>query len=305
MTEPQFSEPENPQDTDRYKDLTRGSKLRPGLHIVATPIGNLRDISLRALDTLEGADLIACEDTRVTGKLLAAYGIRKPTISYHDHNADRVRPKIMEALDQGKIVVFVSDAGTPLVSDPGYKLVRDAVANGHAVTPVPGASAPLAALMCAGLPSDRFAFLGFVPVKQGERRRFLEDATACGMTAILFETGKRLSATLTALAEGWPNRETVVARELTKLYEEFTRGTAASLARHYADAPPPKGEIVLLLGPPAEGEGEAAPEDIDAMLRTALETHSVKDAARTVATATGKSRKELYERAVAISKGSA
>lgn len=305
MTEPQFSEPENPQDTDRYKDLTRGSKLRPGLHIVATPIGNLRDISLRALDTLEGADLIACEDTRVTGKLLAAYGIRKPTLSYHDHNADRVRPKIMEALDQGKIVVFVSDAGTPLVSDPGYKLVRDAVANGHAVTPVPGASAPLAALMCAGLPSDRFAFLGFVPVKQGERKRFLEEAAACGMTAILFETGKRLSATLTALAEGWPDRETVVARELTKLYEEFTRGTAASLARHYADAPPPKGEIVLLLGPPAEGEGETAPEDIDAMLRTTLETHSVKDAARTVAAATGKSRKELYERAVAISKGNA
>jgi len=267
---------------------------------VATPIGNLRDITLRALDVLAGADRIACEDTRVTGKLLAAYGLKKSLTAYHDHNAAAARPKLLDAIGRGEAVALVCDAGTPLVSDPGYKLAAEAAAAGFAVTPIPGASAALAALSAAGLPSDRFLFAGFPPQKAGKRARWLAGLLAIDATLILYEGPSRLAATLAAIAEGAAERQVVVMRELTKLFEEHRRGTAADLAAHFQAAGPPKGEIVIVIGPP--GAAEAAAPDLDALLDDALKAMSVKDAAKTVATATGLPKKEVYARALALSK---
>ncbi len=271
-------------------------KITPGLYVVATPIGNLRDITLRALDVLHAANLILCEDTRITKRLLQAYDIHKPLMAYHDHNADKMRPKIMAALEEGQIVAQASDAGTPLVSDPGYKLVRDCIEEGHRIYPIPGASAPLAALTAAGLPSDRFLFIGFLPTKKKARMEFVAQESQSGATVICFESPKRLTSCLTDLAELWPDRQIVVARELTKLFEEFRRGTAQELADHYKEAGNPKGEVVLLLAPLKQ---EVTSEsDVDQLLKEALVDNSLRDAAALVAEATGLPRKQIYKRAL-------
>ena len=225
--------------------------LAPGLHLVATPIGNLRDTTLRALEVLAAADVIACEDTRVTRKLIDHYGITTPLTPYHDHNAAEARPKLIARLAAGDAVALVSDAGTPLVSDPGFKLVRAAHEAGHAVTAVPGASAALAALAVAGLPTDRFFFEGFLPAKSGQRQARIAELARIPATLVLFETGPRLAAALADLAEGLGPREAAVCRELTKLHEEVRRGDLAALAAHYEAADEPRGEIVLVIAPPA------------------------------------------------------
>jgi 16S rRNA (cytidine1402-2'-O)-methyltransferase len=264
---------------------------------VATPIGNLGDISARALETLREADLVACEDTRVTGNLLAKFEIRRPTLPYHDHNADTMRPKLMERLLHGETVALVSDAGMPLISDPGYKLVRAAADAGIAVTVIPGPSAPLAALVLSGLPSDRFLFAGFLPVKDGARRETLRELKAVPATLLFFETGPRLADSLATCADVLGDRPAAVARELTKLHEEVRRDTLGALARHYAESGAPKGEIVVVIGPPLPEEQAF---DVDAALSTALQSMAVKDAATTVAAASGKPRREIYARALVL-----
>ena len=267
------------------------------LALVATPIGNLGDISARALETLREADLIACEDTRVTGNLLARFEIRRPTLPYHDHNAETMRPKLMERLLQGETVALVSDAGMPLISDPGYKLVRAATEAGIAVTVIPGPSAPLAALVLSGLPSDRFLFAGFLPVKDGARRETLRELKAVPATLLFFETGPRLADSLATCADVLGDRPAAVARELTKLHEEVRRDTLGALARHYRESGAPKGEIVVVIGPPLP---EEIAFDVDAALATALESMAVKDAASAVAAASGRPRREIYARALAL-----
>ncbi|MGE0725362.1 MAG: 16S rRNA (cytidine(1402)-2'-O)-methyltransferase, partial [Alphaproteobacteria bacterium] len=223
----------------------------PGLHVVATPIGNRGDITLRAIETLRGADLIACEDTRVTAPFLAGIGVGAPLIAYHDHNAARVRPTIMARLAEGAVVALVSDAGTPLVSDPGFRLVRACIEAGIAVSSLPGASAPLAALVVSGLPTDRFLFAGFPPPKAAARRTMLAGLAAVPATLVLFEGPSRLADSLADMAEMLGDRPAAVARELTKLHEEVRRGSLAALAAHYREAGPPRGEIVVVVGPPA------------------------------------------------------
>jgi 16S rRNA (cytidine1402-2'-O)-methyltransferase len=282
-------------------NVTPAPKLAAGLYLVATPIGHLRDISLRALDVLAGADAIACEDTRVTRKLLDRYGIRTTLLPYHDHNAAQARPHILARIAAGDAVALVSDAGTPLVSDPGFKLVRAARDAGHAVTAIPGASAVLAALTSTGLPSDRFLFEGFLPPKQAARRSRIEALRATAATLILFESGGRLAAALADLAAALGPRPAAICRELTKLHEEVRRDDLAALARHYTDAPEPRGEIVIVIGPPGETPAPR-PDEIDALLRRALSRVSVKDAAAEVASATGMPRRALYQRALALTK---
>jgi 16S rRNA (cytidine1402-2'-O)-methyltransferase len=276
--------------------------LAPGLYVVATPIGNLRDVTLRALEILAAADLIACEDTRVSRKLLDHYGIATRLIAYHDHNAAAVRPKILARLEEGAAVALISDAGTPLVSDPGYKLARAASAAGHAVTAAPGPSAVLAALAVAGLPSDRFCFEGFLPPKARARQGRIAELARIPATLILFETGPRLAASLADLAAALGAREAAVCRELTKLHEEVRRGDLVGLARAYAAAPEPRGEMVIVIAPPAAGEPPSRGET-DALLRTALARASVRDAVAEVATLTGQPRGEVYRRALALTKG--
>jgi 16S rRNA (cytidine1402-2'-O)-methyltransferase len=267
------------------------------LALVATPIGNLGDISARALETLREADLIACEDTRVTGNLLSKFEIRRPTLPYHDHNAETMRPKLIERLLQGETVALVSDAGMPLISDPGHKLVRAATEAGIGVTVIPGPSAPLAALVLSGLPSDRFLFAGFLPVKDGARRETLQELKAVPATLLFFETGPRLADSLATCADVLGDRPAAVARELTKLYEEVRRDTLGALARHYAESGAPKGEIVVVIGPPLASETAF---DVDAALATALGSMGVKEAATTVAVASGRPRREIYARALAL-----
>ena len=277
-------------------------KITPGLHIVATPIGNLADITLRALATLAGADLIACEDTRVTRRLLGRYSISTPLTAYHDHNAEATRPKLLRRLGEGAAIALVSDAGTPLVSDPGFKLVRDAEAAGYPVIAVPGASATLAALSVAGLPTDAFLFAGFLPPKQAARRARIAELADIPATLVLFETGPRIAATLADLAAGLGEREAALCRELTKIHEEVRRGDLATLAQHYAaGAAEIRGEIVLVIGPPKPA---VRPEngDTDALLRQALARGSLKDAVGEVAHATGHSRRDLYQRALLLAK---
>jgi len=272
--------------------------LAPGLYLVATPIGNLRDITLRALDVLAAADLVLAEDTRVTGKLLAAYGLSKRLERYDEHAAARARPKVLAALAEGGRVALCSDAGTPLVSDPGYRLVTQALGAGAAVWPIPGASAALAALSVAGLPTDRFLFAGFPPPKSGARRTFLEGLKGVRATLILFEGASRLGASLADMAAVLGPRPAAVARELTKLHETLARGDLASLAADPALAAP-KGEVVIVIGPPPE-EAASSPADVDAALAEAVGRLSPADAAREVAAATGLPRRELYRRALAL-----
>ncbi len=277
------------------------ANLAPGLHIVATPIGNLGDITLRALEALAGADLIACEDTRVTRKLLDRYGIARPLTPYHEHNAAKARPVLLRRLAEGTAVALVSDAGTPLISDPGYKLVRAAQEAGHTVTALPGASAVMAALAVAGLPTDQFLFVGFLPPKEAARRARIAELARVPATLILFETGPRLAATLADLAEGLGGeREAALCRELTKLHEEVRRGSLATLAERYA-RDTPRGEIVLVVSPAPASEPVGAAE-AEAMLRQALARVSLKDAVGEVADATGLPRREVYQRALALAK---
>jgi 16S rRNA (cytidine1402-2'-O)-methyltransferase len=273
--------------------------LAPGLHVVATPIGHLGDMTLRGLQTLAAADVIACEDTRVSRKLLDHYGIRTPLVAYHEHNAAQMRPKILARLAQGEAVALISDAGTPLISDPGYKLVRAVREAGHAVIAAPGASSVLTALAIAGLPTDRFFFEGFLPPKSAARRERIETLARIPATLVFFETGPRLAAALADLAQGCGPREAAVCRELTKLHEEVRRADLAALADHYRDAPPPKGEIVIVVAPPPDA-APASSDEIDALLRRALAGSSVKDAVAAVASATGASRKDVYRRALDV-----
>jgi len=279
-------------------------KLAPGLHIVATPIGNLGDITLRALEALAGADLIACEDTRVSRKLLDRYAISTPLTPYHDHNAANARPVLLRRLAEGAAIALISDAGTPLVSDPGFKLVRAAAEAGHTVTALPGASASLAALTVAGLPTDQFLFAGFLPPKQAARRARVAELSRVPATLILYETGPRLAAALADLADGLgAAREAAVCRELTKLHEEVRRGDLATLAQAYVDTEP-RGEIVLIIAPPQAPEPISAADSED-LLREALNRLSLKDAVAEVADATGLPRRDLYQRALALAKNAA
>jgi 16S rRNA (cytidine1402-2'-O)-methyltransferase len=278
--------------------------LPGGLYLVATPIGHLADVSLRALEVLAASDAIACEDTRVTRKLIDRYGIATQLVPYHDHNAAEMRPKILQRLGRGEAVALVSDAGTPLVSDPGYKLVRAARDAGHAVTAVPGASAVLAALTVAGLPTDQFFFGGFLPPKHGARRTRIAELARIPATLVLFETGPRLAAALADLSAGLGVREAAICRELTKIHEEVQHGLLTDLADAYSGADAPRGEIVIVVGPPSADALRPDAADVDAMLRQALARASVKDAVSEVADATGLARRAVYQRALALAKSS-
>lgn len=271
--------------------------LAPGLYIVATPIGNLGDLSPRAAEILSRADLIAAEDTRVTAKLLRHIGAERPMTPYHDHNADRVRPGLIERM-RSEAIALVSDAGTPMISDPGFKLVRDARAAGAHIVTIPGPSAAIAALTLAGLPTDRFLFLGFLPSKEKAKTDAIVEVAAIRASLVLYESGPRLGATLAALAKELGNRDAAVAREISKTFEECVTGTLPELAERYAEQGP-KGEIVIVVGPP----GEAPPpqvDDLDALLREALERLPVAKAAKEVAAATGLDRHDLYNRALEL-----
>lgn len=271
--------------------------LAPGLYIVATPIGNLGDLSPRASMILSQADVVAVEDSRVTAGLLRHIGVKRPMQPYHDHNADAVRPGLIARMGT-EAVALVSDAGTPLISDPGYKLVRDARAAGHTVVTIPGPCAAVAALTLAGLPTDRFFFLGFLPSKAHARAEAIAEVAAIKATLVLYESGPRLSACLSALAEGLGDREAGVAREITKKFEECVTGTLSTLATRYAEAPP-RGEIVIIVGPP----GEAPPatlEDGEAALVEALTRLPASKAAGEVAKKLGLDRKALYARAMEL-----
>jgi 16S rRNA (cytidine1402-2'-O)-methyltransferase len=278
--------------------------LEGGLYLVATPIGNLRDITVRALEVLAAADLIACEDTRVSRKLTDHYGLTTPLTPYHDHNAAEARPRLMARLADGAAVALISDAGTPLVSDPGYKLVRAAREAGVSVTALPGPSAVLAALTVSALPTDRFFFEGFLPAKEGQRRARIAELKRIPATLVLFESGPRIAASLADLAAGLDAdpgpREAAICRELTKLHEEVRRGDLATLARHYAGAAETRGEFVIVIAPPDPDAGETA--DIDALLRQALARLSVKEAVAEIAAVTGQARREVYQRALALDK---
>jgi 16S rRNA (cytidine1402-2'-O)-methyltransferase len=270
----------------------------PGLYLVATPIGNLGDIGLRALGVMAAADVIACEDTRVSRRLIEHYGIATPLTPYHEHNAAEARPKILARLASGEIVALISDAGTPLISDPGYKLAREVSTAGHTVTAIPGASSILAALSLSGLPTDRFFFDGFLPPKETARQKRIKELARIPATLILFETGPRIAVALADLASELGSREAAVCRELTKLHEEIRRQPLDALAQDYANGAETRGEFVIVVAPPAE---EAThPQDIDAMLRQALGRTSVKEAVGEVASATGASKRDVYQRALAL-----
>jgi 16S rRNA (cytidine1402-2'-O)-methyltransferase len=273
--------------------------LAPGLHIVATPIGNLRDITLRALDVLGAADLIVCEDTRVFAKLASHYGIAASTIAYSDATQDLAEPRILRALAAGKRVALVSDAGMPLISDPGYRLVRAALAGDHVVTAAPGPSAVPMALALSGLPTDRFFFGGFLPAKQVERRRAISAAASVPSTLVFFEAPHRLAASLGDLADLLGPRPAAIARELTKLFEEVRRAPLTELAQHYASHPEVKGEIAIVVGPPDEAVAPPAAK-LDEALLTAMAGASLKDAAAEVAARYGLKRRDVYARALEL-----
>lgn len=276
--------------------------VSPGLHVVSTPIGNLADMSLRALSTLAAADAVIAEDTRVTKVLLAHYGIATPLIAYHEHNAAQMRPHILARLAQGAALALVSDAGTPLVSDPGFKLVEAAIAEGHAVHAVPGSSAVLAGLVVSGLPSDRFFFEGFLPGKTAARRARLKELATIPATLVFFESPRRIAETLSDALLVLGDRPASVSRELTKRFEETRRGSLSELVAQYRDAPAPKGEIVLLLGPPRQTDDNQAMSEaaLVSRLRDELRTHSLKEAVARVCAETGEARKRIYALALSL-----
>ena len=272
----------------------RARPLEPALYLVATPIGNLSDITVRALETLAAADIVACEDTRVTRVLLDRYGIARRTTPYHEHNAAEAGARLVEALKEGRSVALVSDAGTPLVSDPGYRLVEQALAAGIRVVPIPGASALLSALAAAGLPTDAFLFAGFLPVKAGQRRSRLGELAEVPATLVFYESPRRLADSLAAMAEVLGDRSAAIARELTKTFEEFRRAPLAVLAAHYAEAGAPKGEVVVCVGPP--GAVVPGAEDVDALLASLVDELGASRAASEAARRTGLKKSDLYRR---------
>jgi 16S rRNA (cytidine1402-2'-O)-methyltransferase len=277
--------------------------LEPALYLVATPIGNLGDITIRALETLAAADVLACEDTRVSRVLLERYGIRRRTTAYHEHNAAEAGPRLIAALEEGRSIALISDAGTPLVSDPGYRLVGEALERGLRVVPIPGPSAALAALTVSGLPSDAFLFAGFLPVKAGQKRARLEQWQAVPATLIFFESPRRVAETLDAMAQVLgAGRRAAVCRELTKTFEEARHGSLQELAAHYASADTPKGEVVICVGPPADED--AAPADVDALLTGLATEMPASKAAAEAARMTGQPKQELYRRLLALKEGS-
>ena len=277
--------------------------LEPGLYVVATPIGNLGDITIRALETLAACDVLACEDTRVTRRLLDRYGIRAKPVAYHEHNADPAGPKLLAELKQGRTVALVSDAGTPLVSDPGFRLVQSARDEGVRVVPIPGASATLAALAASGLPSDDFRFIGFLPAKEAARRARLAGLAHEPSTLIAFESPNRLAASLATIADVLgPDRPVSVARELTKRFETILTGEAREIRDRFATGTV-KGEIVLLIAPAPDDRAEWTPEKTDALLRDLLETMPVSRAAREAASATGLPKSDLYARLLELKDG--
>jgi 16S rRNA (cytidine1402-2'-O)-methyltransferase len=267
--------------------------------VVATPLGNARDITLRALDVLRSVDAIACEDTRVTAKLLAIHGISRPLAMYHDHNARTSGPHLVERLRRGQRIALVSDAGTPLISDPGYDLVRSCIASGIAVVTVPGVSAVTAALSVAGLPTDRFLFAGFPPSRTGQRDRFLRELATIPATLVLMESPRRLARSVAAMAAAWGPRQAAILRELTKRFEEVSRGTLSQLAQVLAGREAVKGEVVIVVAPPTS-PAPADPDEIDRRLVEALAELPVAAAAARVAAATGVPRKLLYRRALTL-----
>lgn len=284
----------------------KNQTLKSGLYLVATPIGNMRDISFRALDVLSSVDAIACEDTRITGKLLNAYRIKKPMVQYNDHNAARQRTKIMQDLAEGKRIALVSDAGTPLISDPGYKLVREARDQGFSVTAIPGANAVLTALQVSGLPSDAFSFIGFLPAKTTARKKMLEEWSAVPGSLVIYETAPRLEESLADMLTVLGNRQAAVTRELTKMFEEVQTGSLEELVKHYKKKGAPKGEIVVVVSSESsiafsKEEEMAKAVTIEDQLRVALKSMSVKDAAEAVALASGKPKKTIYTLALKLS----
>jgi 16S rRNA (cytidine1402-2'-O)-methyltransferase len=278
-------------------DWTPGHALAPGLHLVATPIGNLGDITLRALWVLRSVDRILCEDTRVTARLLTHYGIDKPLDPYHDHNADRVRPSALAALRRGETLALVSDAGMPLVSDPGFKLVRDAIAENLPVTAAPGPSAALTALILSGLPPDAFFFGGFLPPRSVARRKALAQWQGLAATLVFFEGPSRLASSLADMAETLGDRPAAVGRELTKRHEEMRRDRLVALTKYYQTQPTPRGEIVVVVGPPEAAVPKIA--DLDSRLDELLAQLSLRDAVAALAAETGVTRRVLYDLALA------
>ena len=278
------------------------SDLAQGLYLVATPIGAARDITLRALDVLRDADMLAAEDTRVLRHLMEIHGIPlggRPLISYHDHNGERARPRILDALGAGKSVAYASDAGTPLVADPGYALAREARAAGHKVTTAPGPSAALAALSLSGLPTDRFLFAGFLPAASGARTRVLDELGRTPATLVFFETAQRCSVTIREILSRLGDRDAALCRELTKRFEEVRQGRLSEILEGI-DRDPPRGEIVLVID---RDRREAGEDDIETALREALETMSVKDAAKVVSEAVGAPRRDVYQMALRLGRG--
>ncbi|HVV41169.1 MAG TPA: 16S rRNA (cytidine(1402)-2'-O)-methyltransferase [Nitrobacter sp.] len=278
-------------------------KAAPGLHLIATPIGNLGDITLRALETLAGVDIVACEDTRITRRLMERFAISADLRPYHEHNAAAARPKLLRHLAQGGSVALVSDAGTPLVSDPGFKLVREACAAGYAVTALPGPSSVLAALSVAALPTDRFFFEGFLPAKQTARRSRLAELARIDATIVMFEAGTRVQDTIPDLAAAMSNRDAAICRELTKMHEDVRRGPLAELARDAATLET-RGEFVLVVGPPPANADVMSMDELDTILSAALKTGSVKDAVAHAVELSGHPRREVYARALDLAKRS-
>ena len=294
------------EPADRHSYLVGGETLTaprpaPGLYLVATPIGNLGDITLRALETLAGVDVIACEDTRITRRLTERYGISAQLTPYHEHNAAAARPRILEQLAQGASIALVSDAGTPLISDPGFKLVREVCAAGLTVTALPGPSSVLAALSVAALPTDRFFFEGFLPPKAAARRARLTELARLDATLVLFESGSRIQDTLADLAAVMGMRVAAICREMTKLHEEISRGTVSELAQT-ADKLETRGEFVVVIAPAAEGSQVMTGEQVDDLLRDRLARDSVKDAVAHAVEVSGRPRREIYARALELSK---
>jgi 16S rRNA (cytidine1402-2'-O)-methyltransferase len=290
------------QEKQLQQRVPKAIPLKPGLYLVATPIGNLRDITFRALDILSSVDLIICEDTRVSGKLMSAYGFKKKMQVYNDHSTDQQREKIMDAIQGGQSIAVLSDAGTPLVSDPGYKLVRGAIEQGFYVTSIPGPNAALPALQLSGLPTDQFSFLGFLPPKSAARQTALKKWETAPGSLIVYETGPRLLESLQDMRQVLGDREVAVMRELTKMYEEARRGKLSDLILHYTEKGTPKGEIVIVLG---RGVADiVSTESIEQQLKSALQKMSVRDAAEMVSQATGKPKKAIYTLALKLASSS-
>jgi 16S rRNA (cytidine1402-2'-O)-methyltransferase len=302
VSEPDVPSLTEPNDTDALckQPVAASSKLlMSGLYLVATPIGNAGDITLRALDILSRADIVLCEDTRTSGKLMKIHGLHATLQPYHEHNAERVRPMIMKHLNQGKVVAMISDAGMPLVSDPGYKMVEACVLEGLMVTAAPGPSATLTALVLSGLPTDRFFFQGFLPSKTVARLKALGEISTIPGTLIFLESAKRLLVSLTDMRSVLGNRPAAVGRELTKFYEEIRRGNLDELVAYYAEAGAPKGEITLCVGPPLANT-PPSDEVLDTMLKEALKSQTVKDVAAHFAMTTGLPKRVLYNRALVL-----